>query len=500
MLIKPTQCVLFALILLALGSCFKLSAQTGDTSIRSDKYPFLRQDINLIDNNLQGLKHFYKQLDLLASGKKRSINIVHIGDSHIQADWFSGKVRKDLQEEFGSAGRGLVFPYRVARTNSPPDISSSSNVKWSAKRNIHSKGSLPIGISGITIQTNSSDFVLKLGVQGKENMFNKITLFTEKGPLNYNLKVSSNPEKSASATNSTFSKGDPFSREDAVYHKVLAGESLAIIANKYRVSIASLKELNNIKGSIIYADQKLLIKRTKIINGNSNQLPQSGYQDYGSISTDFKSSTQFVSTVYLPEAVNTVFLRGDKELSSQHEATIYGIVLENYESRGILYHMVGVNGAQFIHYNNSELFLEQLQVLKPDLIIVSLGANETANKWFNAGNFEKHLDKFVHSLKRNTPEASVLLTTPPDALLSRQYQNKHVMKARDILVNYAIKNSLAAWNFYDVMGGMESIRNWYSSGLAQRDHLHLTKAGYELQGTLLFEAIINGYGSYRSER
>ena len=498
MLIKSTHCVLFALIFLALGSSFRLNAQADDASIRNEKYPFLRQDINVIDNNLEGLKHFYRQLDLLINRKKRTVNIVHIGDSHIQADWFSGKVRKELQEEFGSAGRGLVFPYRVAKTNSPPDINSSSNVQWSSKRNIHRSGNMPIGISGITIQTRSSDFVLKLDVQGNENKFNKITLFTEKGPLSYNLNVSSNPDQSKEDLNPSISlQGNELSHEQAIYHEVIAGESLASIAETYRVSIASVKELNHIEGSTIYAGQKLLIKRTKILN--HTPISSSQYQDYSSVATGFHSSSQFVSTVYLPEAVNTVFLRGDKNMDSQNEATIYGIVLENYEHSGILYHMVGVNGAQFIHYNNSsELFLEQLQVLRPDLIIISLGANETANKWFNGDHFFKQLDTFIHSLEQNTPHASILLTTPADALLSRQYPNENITKARDIIIDYAIRNGLAAWNFYDVMGGLESIRNWYNTGLAQRDHL--TKAGYELQGTLLFEAIRNGYGSYRAER
>ena len=64
---------------------------------------------------------------------------MHIGDSHIQADWWTGYLRIRLQELFGSAGRGLVFPYQLAGTNSPTDIRSGSNQIWENRRSTHLK-------------------------------------------------------------------------------------------------------------------------------------------------------------------------------------------------------------------------------------------------------------------------------------------------------------------------------------------------------------------------
>ena len=71
----------------------------------AEKYPFVRRDLNGIDNDQQGLRDFYRRLEMLEKGELRKINVVHIGDSHRQADWFSGSVRMALQKRFGSAGR-----------------------------------------------------------------------------------------------------------------------------------------------------------------------------------------------------------------------------------------------------------------------------------------------------------------------------------------------------------------------------------------------------------
>ena len=45
------------------------------------------------------------------------VSIVHIGDSHIQADISTGTTRELLQYDFGNAGRGLVSPLKMIGPN-----------------------------------------------------------------------------------------------------------------------------------------------------------------------------------------------------------------------------------------------------------------------------------------------------------------------------------------------------------------------------------------------
>ncbi|ANQ50063.1 LysM peptidoglycan-binding domain-containing protein [Flammeovirga sp. MY04] len=70
---------------------------------------------------------------------------------------------------------------------------------------------------------------------------------------------SSSKSKSTKSTSSSSSKTSGAS----IYHTVRSGETLGMIAKKYRVYVADIKRLNKIKGTTIYKGQRLLIKEGK---------------------------------------------------------------------------------------------------------------------------------------------------------------------------------------------------------------------------------------------
>ncbi|MEO0898446.1 MAG: LysM peptidoglycan-binding domain-containing protein [Bacteroidota bacterium] len=462
-------------------------------------YSFLREDLNVINNHRRGLQSFYMRLAQLEAGKTRTVNIVHIGDSHIQADWFSGKVRTLLQAKFGSAGRGLVFPYSVARTNSPEDIKSSSSVYWQARRNIERKGSLPIGISGITLETGIPEFKLKLGINPGPDFlhyrFNKITVFTERGPSFSSWKVA-NP-----IPDYEFRKAPSYrpivtveQTKNSRVHVVKKGENLTMIGEQYGMSVKELMSLNKLENDIIYPGKMLKIKQSNMLGTQRSPMDE---MDMSREIEESPSTRNFMQQFYLSSPVHQVSLKGD---GTGNKTRMYGVVLENYHQSGILYHMIGVNGAKFTHYNGSPKLHEHIQALRPDLIIVSLGTNEAVNGYFNESQFEAQVDELIHELEKYNRFADIILTTPPDSYKNRSYPNPVVGKISGVLSRYAIRNDLACWNFYELMGGKGSISSWYKSNLAQNDKLHLTKSGYLLQGQLLYEALIKGYESYRDRQ
>lgn len=57
----------------------------------------------------------------LAAAADSAVSVVHIGDSHLQADFATAVVRRRLQSVYGSNGRGLIIPFRLAGTNEPRD-------------------------------------------------------------------------------------------------------------------------------------------------------------------------------------------------------------------------------------------------------------------------------------------------------------------------------------------------------------------------------------------
>lgn len=80
--------------------------------------------------NSEAIENFYTKLKQLEENKDWKIRITHLGDSHIQADFFTGQVRTLLQDKFGNAGLGFSFPYSLAKTNGNYDIKFSSNANF----------------------------------------------------------------------------------------------------------------------------------------------------------------------------------------------------------------------------------------------------------------------------------------------------------------------------------------------------------------------------------
>jgi len=389
------------------------------TDSLTKKYKFLRTDLNPIENDSIALSSFYEKLLAQKKEHNHKISIVHIGDSHLQADFFSGETRKLLQEKYGNAGRGLMFPFKQANTNGTGNFRTSSNSKWDSKRNVMLSNPMPIGVCGITIRTSDPKAAINLNIYDADSecyAFNKITLFHDQTAFEYDYFI----------------------------------------------------------------------------------CDTSGFV-LGYINSCIKRGPAFVSEVKLDTMIHQCTINAYKRDSSQKQAEIYGILLEN-GSGGILYNTIGVNGAQFSDYNSSIYFQDQLSALQPDLIIISLGTNDAYNAPFNKEEFLRQVDTLVSRTKRGNPSAGILITTPADSWRRYYYKNPDMKTASEILKDYCKKNNLAYWDFYEIMGGYNSVYNWYRSGLSQYDHVHFTAAGYNLQAKLLYDAIENGVKKYESLR
>jgi lysophospholipase L1-like esterase len=168
-----------------------LSAWSQDTVSFTYKSYNLENDADNVIQNATHLDDFYESLYQQRTAGDRKVNIVHIGDSHIQADYLTHSVRKNFQEQFGNAGRGLIVPARVAGTNEAYNIQTSSTVPWKAKRCVHPDQPLPIGIGGITINTDQSGARLYLYMNDLwlDYSFNSVTLFFQKDISSFNFSI-----------------------------------------------------------------------------------------------------------------------------------------------------------------------------------------------------------------------------------------------------------------------------------------------------------------------
>jgi len=201
------------------------------------------------------------------------------------------------------------------------------------------------------------------------------------------------------------------------------------------------------------------------------------------------------STVVLSKPVDALRIETVKEHEEQSQAILFGVSFEN-GSNGIIYHSVGVNGAKYKHYNAAELFAEQTSALKPSLIIVSLGTNESLDYPHMDVMFFKHIEELITTLQKNNPHAKFVLTTPPDAFRQKTKVNPGIKKVRDSIIRYAVENGLAFYDMYRALGGEKSADAWMECGFLKSDGIHFTKDGYEYQANLFFNAFIKSYNRY----
>lgn len=173
---------------------------------------------------------------------------------------------------------------------------------------------------------------------------------------------------------------------------------------------------------------------------------------------------------------------------------------EETGERGIVYHILGVNGSTYGTYYTPER-IREIASLQPDLIIVSFGTNEAHAPRYVSGTHLHEMKTLLDALKRSCPESTFLLTTPPGAY-KRQGRKGRVINSQTVHVveteqMYAKANHLAVWDMYDIVGGQRrACLNWVAGHYFQKDRIHFTQQGYTIQGLLLHEALIKAYNNY----
>ncbi len=201
-----------------------------------------------------------------------------------------------------------------------------------------------------------------------------------------------------------------------------------------------------------------------------------------------KGYTVFEFEEYI-DSVNFVLTKVD---SIRKDFMLYGFSLENSKP-GFYYAGFGVNGAASNSYLKCNLFGQQLETIKPDLVILSLGVNDTQGKDFTKDEYIEHYDSLIMEIRKVSPDCAILLTTTTDNYIKRRTANKRTVKAQDAMFELMEKHRAAVWDLYTIMGGYKSIAKWYKVGLAARDKVHFSPRGYGIVGQMMFDAIDKSY-------
>jgi len=110
-------------------------------------------------------------------------SIVHIGDSHLQADISTGYVRQQMQFDYGDAGRGLIVPLRLSRTNEPVDYFFKSESSWNPLKFMSANWPRTMGFTGASLTPNSQHVSINVGsrVTDTYSTFTDLSLFHKGG-------------------------------------------------------------------------------------------------------------------------------------------------------------------------------------------------------------------------------------------------------------------------------------------------------------------------------
>ncbi|MBS1652167.1 MAG: hypothetical protein JSU07_09175 [Bacteroidetes bacterium] len=173
--------------------------------------------------------------------------------------------------------------------------------------------------------------------------------------------------------------------------------------------------------------------------------------------------------------------------------TLFGFSLENNNENGFYLAGLGVNGASSNSFLRCNKFEEQLKTIMPDLVILSLGVNDSQAKNFNKADYIAHYDSLIKIFKTINPKVAILLTTTTDNFIKRRSPNKRTSLAQDAMFSLMQKNNVAVWDLYEFMGGYKSMLKWVKAGLAARDRVHFTPKGYTIIGTNMFNTIYSSY-------
>lgn len=284
-------------------------------------------------------------------------------------------------------------------------------------------------------------------------------------------------------------------QKEGKYLNGIAGQSIQFQNAKTEIEFS----LKNLPDSLMYFNKLKILYQTDTTTTvlltayDSSNKSLIKTDKFASLSTTTKNfpNNQKISEYNLNRYYNKLKLSVDKNDSTK-QFNLLGIYLENTNKSGMIYNSLGVGGSSLYSItNNNSLLLSDINIYKPDLIILSFGSNDAYSKTFDTVKYKSKLENFIDSIVNKQPNISILITAPPDSR-SKNREPVSIEKIQEVFLRIAETHpNVAFWDLRSIMGGKNSVLRWLNLKLAATDKLHYTKAGYELQAQLLIKALLN---------
>jgi lysophospholipase L1-like esterase len=184
---------------------------------------------------------------------------------------------------------------------------------------------------------------------------------------------------------------------------------------------------------------------------------------------------------------------------------LYGVRLLK-DTPGVEYNSMGVNGAAITILARNvgeEHWGEQLRHVKPHLVVINYGTNESVYAKYVDTAFELELVRAVKRVRKAVPEASILIMSPMDR--GQRMPSGEIGTVPPLSRLVALEQRVAAeygcafFNTFEAMGGPGTMGRWYTAEprMVGADLIHPMPSGAKIVGNLLYKSLQDGYRRYK---
>lgn len=145
---KPLYTYLIAFVCIL--CCNSLSSQISLNYKELEIDTTFRQ-INFYDiETAKKFKNKFQKID------KDKLVIFHFGGSHVQPEILTSETRDNFSKLFNTGGRGMIFPYSVAKTYSSINYTVLHTGEWKYGKSFQFPPKIPLGVCGMAVETTDN--------------------------------------------------------------------------------------------------------------------------------------------------------------------------------------------------------------------------------------------------------------------------------------------------------------------------------------------------------
>lgn len=205
---------------------------------------------------------------------------------------------------------------------------------------------------------------------------------------------------------------------------------------------------------------------------------------------------------------------GDSHVKGGSFAEAIGSKLAQVYGERCTYQSVGINGATYQTWL-AEKNINQIVSAKPDLLIISLGTNDSYSTRFSPEVMHDNMLALYAELQKHLPKLCIVYTTPPANYLHQSKRvvrgtvrrkngkrrttyryaitytfNEQTDRARKLIQKVAQEQAMHSIDLNSYIGNKAQAISWLKQGLMHQDHVHYTAAGYSKQGQWLADELL----------